>query len=148
MASFWYQTERLPQIAMRLPSECYQMRQTIQHHMPHLRRSQIDGLTLWVYGTIVGGSGCQNVVVCALSFVAGFHTMRQYLREWLYDGQDCGNRYVLWDGIRTSDSPSTPCSVLMGEPVCGLGILRQGLVMHISDTEPPSESRAYVVVER
>ena len=88
MASFWYQTERLPQIAMRLPSECYQMRQTIQHHMPHLRRSQIDGLTLWVYGTIIGGSGCQNAVVCALSFVAGFHTMRQYLREWLYDGQD------------------------------------------------------------
>ena len=73
---------------MRLPTECYQMRQTIQDHMPHLRRSQITGLTLWVYGTITAGSSCQNAVVCALSFVAGFNTMRQYLREWLYDGQD------------------------------------------------------------
>ena len=93
---------------MRLPAECYQMRQTIQHYMPHLRRSQIDGLTLWVYGTIVGGSGCQNAVVCALSFVAGFHTMRQYLREWMYDGRD-----------RTS-----PCRTQLDVRLCFVPLLR------------------------
>lgn len=91
MASFLYQEERLPQIAMRLPSECYQMRQTIQHYMPHLRESQLNGLTLWVYGTILAGSGCQNAVAVALSFVSGFNTMRQYLREWIYDGSDRSN---------------------------------------------------------
>ena len=66
---------------MRLPSECYQMRQTIEHYMPHLRESQSKGLTLWVYGAILAGSGCQSAVAVALSFVSGFNTMRQYLRE-------------------------------------------------------------------
>ena len=73
--------------AMRLPSECYQMHQTIQYHLPHLRESQSLGLTLWVYGAIVMGSACQNAVATALSFMGSFDTMRQYLRQWLYDGQ-------------------------------------------------------------
>ena len=73
--------------AMRLPPECYQMRQTIQYHLPHLRESQSLGLTLWVYGTILMGSACQNTVATALSFMGSFETMRQYLRQWLYDGQ-------------------------------------------------------------
>ncbi|MCY4651653.1 MAG: hypothetical protein OXC95_00645, partial [Dehalococcoidia bacterium] len=62
-----------------LPSECYQMRQTIQHYMSHLSESQLKGLTLWVYCTILAGSGCQSAVAVSLSFVAGFNTMRQYL---------------------------------------------------------------------
>ena len=66
---------------------CYQIAQTIQYHLPHLRESQSLGLTLWVYGTIVMGSACQNAVSTALSFMGSFDTMRQYLRQWLYDGQ-------------------------------------------------------------
>ena len=81
-------------IAIRLPSECYQMHQAIQHHMPHLRASQQKGLSLWVCGAILAGSACQSAVATALSFVAGFNTMRQYLREWLYDGADRSNPCV------------------------------------------------------
>ena len=72
---------------MRLPPECYQIAQTIRYHLPHLRESQSRGLTLWVYGTIVMGSACQNAVATALSFMGSFDAMRQYLRQWLYDGQ-------------------------------------------------------------
>ena len=75
-------------IAMRLPSECYQMRQTIEQHMPHLRPSQITGLILWVYGTTLARSSCQNAVAVALVVVGSYNSMRQYLREWLYDGRD------------------------------------------------------------
>ena len=77
---------------MRLPSEWYQMQQTIEQHMPHLRESQLKGLVLWVYGTILAGSGCQNAVTTALSFIGSFNSIRQYLREWLYDGQDVPTR--------------------------------------------------------
>ena len=61
--------------AMRLPPECYQIAQTIQYHLPHLRESQSLGLTLWVYGTIVMGSACQNAVSTALSFMGSFDTI-------------------------------------------------------------------------
>ena len=73
---------------MRLPNECYQMQQTIQHFLPHLRGSQLRGLTLWVYGTIMAGSGCQNAVITALSVMGNWAALRQYVREWLYDGCD------------------------------------------------------------
>ena len=33
---------------MRLPSECHQMKQAIETHMPHLSRPQLTGLVLWV----------------------------------------------------------------------------------------------------
>ena len=72
---------------MRLPTECYQMQQTIEHYMPHLERSQTKGLALWVYGTISARSSCQNAVVAALVVIMGnWNSLRQYLREWLYDG--------------------------------------------------------------
>ncbi len=73
---------------MRLPSECYQMRQIIEQHMPHLRPSQTTGLILWVYGTILARSSCQNAVAVALVIVGSYNSMRQYVREWLYDGRD------------------------------------------------------------
>lgn len=73
---------------MRLPRECYQMQQVIGHHFPHLRRSQLRGLTLWVYGSMLAGSACQNAVVSALAFVGGWDRLRQCLREWLFDGAD------------------------------------------------------------
>ncbi len=52
---------------MRLPRECYQMQQVIETHLPHLSRSQLAGLVLWVCGTIRAGSACQNAVAALLS---------------------------------------------------------------------------------
>ena len=71
---------------MRIPTECYQMQQTVEYYLPHLEPSQIKGLVLWVYGTILAGSGCQNAVATVLSVMGRWHSLRQYLREWLYDG--------------------------------------------------------------
>ena len=76
---------------MRLPRECYQMRQTIGAHLPHLSPSQLTGLTWWVCGTVWAGSpppADQNAVAAALSMWGSWHSRRQYLREWLYDGSD------------------------------------------------------------
>jgi hypothetical protein len=74
---------------MRYPSECYQMRQKIVECFPDLRPAQQRGLTLWVYGTILAHSACQTAVIAALLTIgASWHGLRQYLREWLYDGPD------------------------------------------------------------
>ena len=72
---------------MRFPRECYQMRQAIEYHFPGLRPAQQRGLALWVFGTILGHSGCQNAVIAALLAIGRWHSLRQYLREWLYDGK-------------------------------------------------------------
>ena len=76
---------------MRLPRECYQIRQTLEKFLPHLRESQVTGLTR----TIMAKSSCQNAVVTALSVMGNgipvavkWNNFRQYLREWLYDGRD------------------------------------------------------------
>ena len=102
---------------MRLPSEWYQMQQTIEQHMPHLRESQLKGLVLWVYGTILAGSGCQNAVATALSFIGSFNSIRQYLREWLYDGQDRAN----------------PCRVQLDVNSCFVPLLKWLLKLWKSD---------------
>lgn len=73
---------------MRLPRECYQMAEQLAQYLPVLRPAQRRGLALWVYGAVLAQSACQNAVVSALVAVGGFHTVRQYLREWLYDGGD------------------------------------------------------------
>ena len=73
---------------MRLPRECYQMQQVIETHLPHLSRPQLTGLALWVCGAIFAGSACQNAVASALSAKGNWNSLRQYLREWLYDGSD------------------------------------------------------------
>lgn len=73
---------------MRLPRECYQMEEQLAQYLPVLRPAQRRGLALWVYGAVLAQSVCQNAVVSALLAVGGFHTVRQYLREWLYDGTD------------------------------------------------------------
>lgn len=81
---------------MRLPREYSQMTQMIAAHLPHLRRAQCRGLALWVYGTVLAQSACQNAVITALLSRGGWHTVRQRLREWLYDGGDkaapCGTQ--------------------------------------------------------
>ena len=82
---------------MRLPRESpwssqrakgYQMRQVIETHLPHLTQPQLTGLAWWVCGTILAGSTCQNAVASALSTRGNWNNLRQYLREWLYDGGD------------------------------------------------------------
>jgi hypothetical protein len=73
---------------MRLPQEYYQMTQTIAVHLPHLRPAHWRGLALWVYGTLLAQSACQNAVITALLTRGAWHTVRQRLREWLYDGAD------------------------------------------------------------
>ena len=71
---------------MHLPRECYQMQQVIETHLPDLTQSQLTGLAWWVCGTILAGSACQNAVASALSTRGNWNNLRQYLREWLYDG--------------------------------------------------------------
>ena len=39
-------------------------------------------------GAILAGSACQNAVASALSPWRSWNNLRQYLREWLYDGSD------------------------------------------------------------
>ena len=73
---------------MRLPRETYQIQQTIETHLPHLTQTQLTGLAWWVCGTILAGSACQNAVASALSTRGNWNSLRQYLREWLYDGGD------------------------------------------------------------
>ena len=64
------------------------MQQTIETHLPHLSPAQLSGLVLWVCGAILAGSACQNAVASALSPWNKWNNLRQYLREWLYDGSD------------------------------------------------------------
>ena len=91
---------------MRLPRESprssrggkcgYQMQQMIETHLPNLTQAQLSGLVpvsstgqaLWVCGAILAGSACQNAVASALSPWGRWNNLRQYLREWLYDGSD------------------------------------------------------------
>ena len=74
---------------MRLPRETYQIQKAIETHLPHLSQPQLTGLVLWVYGAILAGSACQNAVASALSTGGGnWNRFRQYIRQWLYDGND------------------------------------------------------------
>ena len=73
---------------MRLPRECYQMQQVIETYLPHRSRPQLTGLVLWVCGAILAGAAGQNAVASALSPWGSWNNLRQYLREWLYDGSD------------------------------------------------------------
>ena len=66
---------------MRLPPECYQMQQIVEHYLPQLRRSQLRGLVLWVYGSVMAQSSCQNAVATALTVFGNYDSLRQYLRE-------------------------------------------------------------------
>ena len=93
---------------MRLPRECYQMQKTIEVHLPHLSQPQLTGLVLWVCGAILAGSACQNAVASALSPWGRWNNLRQYLREWLYDGSD-----------RTS-----PCQTQLDVTLCFAPLLR------------------------
>ena len=102
---------------MRLPRECYQMQKTIETHLPHLSQAQMTGLALWVCGAILAGSACQNAVASALSPWRKWNNLRQYLREWLYDGSD-----------RTS-----PCQTQLDVTLCFAPLLRWVLAWWYSE---------------
>jgi hypothetical protein len=73
---------------VRLPSVCHPLREAIGAQLPDLRPAQQEGLTWWVYGAVEAKSGCESRVVAALTDLAPYETVRQYLREWLRDGAD------------------------------------------------------------
>ena len=102
---------------MRLPRECYQVQKTIETHLPHLSQAQMTGLALWVCGAILAGSACQNAVASALSPWRKWNNLRQYLREWLYDGSD-----------RTS-----PCQTQLDVTLCFAPLLRWVLAWWYSE---------------
>ncbi len=74
---------------MRVPRECYQLIDELELRLPNLRPAQHRGLALWLWGTIAAGSACQVAVTGALlPLFSTEHAVRQFLREWLYDGND------------------------------------------------------------
>ena len=93
---------------MRFPREWYQLVESTEKHFPDLRSSQIRGLVLWVYGTLLAKSACQNAVIGALSSIATFHALHQYLREFLRDGAD----------------KATPCNTQLDVTLCFAPLLR------------------------
>jgi hypothetical protein len=72
----------------RFPGEWAQMDQTLAQQLPHLRPAQRRGVALWVDGTLLDQSACQNAVVTALLAVGGWHALRQRRCEGLYDGPE------------------------------------------------------------
>ena len=109
---------------MRLPRETYQIQQTIETHLPHLSQPQLAGLVpvsstgqaLWVCGAILAGSACQNAVASALSPWRSWNNLRQYLREWLYDGSD----------------RARPCKTQLDVTLCFAPLLRWVLTWWVS----------------
>jgi hypothetical protein len=73
---------------MRLPPVLYRLEALLWERLPEVRSAQARGLALWVYGTILANSACQNAVIGALSRLGSVSRLRQYLREWLKDGCD------------------------------------------------------------
>ena len=71
-----------------MPRVLYQIEAVLAQRLTCLRPAQIRGLALWVYGTVLAGSACQNAVIGVLCTFLGWHSARQRLREWLYDGVD------------------------------------------------------------
>jgi hypothetical protein len=94
---------------MRSSAACYQIEQTIETHLPCLTAAQQRGLAWWVHGSILAGSACQNAVLTALcTTLREWTALRQYLREWLYDGED----------------KATPCGTQVEVRACFVPLLR------------------------
>jgi len=93
---------------MRFPKEWYQLLASTEQHFPDLKSSQIRGLVLWVYGALLAQSARQSAVIGALSSMANFHALRQYLREFLRDGSE----------------KATPCNTQLEVGLCFAPLLR------------------------
>lgn len=74
---------------MRFPAGSYQIPALLAQHLGPLSPAQRRALAWWVLGVVLAQSACQSAVVTALLPLGGrFDGVRQYLREWLYDGSD------------------------------------------------------------
>jgi hypothetical protein len=99
---------------MHFSAACYQIETTIERSLPCLTAAQQRGLGWWVRGTILAGSACQNAVITALcTTTREWDTVRQYLREWLYDGAD----------------KATPCATQVEVRACFVPLLRWVLTL-------------------
>ena len=106
---------------MRVPAPCDQLDDLLAEHLPHLRLAQRAVLALWVLGTVVARSGCQNAVVEALAPLGyARHATRQRLREWTYDGAD----------------RAAPCATQVEVSACFAPLLRWVLSWWSGDTLP------------
>ncbi|MGI8824986.1 MAG: hypothetical protein ACR2JC_04945 [Chloroflexota bacterium] len=103
---------------MRLSAAYYQTETTIRTQLPCLTDAQQRGLTWWVQGAILAGSACQTAVITALCAAERErHAVRQYLREWLYDGED----------------KAAPCATQVDVRACFAPLLRWVLVLWKGD---------------
>lgn len=103
----------------RRPS--YQVAPLVAAHLPELRPAQRAGLALWVEGTILAGSACQNAVAAALEpRGARWHALRQRLREWTYAGPE----------------RAAPCATTLEVEACFVWLLRWVLTWWRGDTLP------------
>ena len=106
---------------MRAPSPSYQVEPLLAEHLPALRPAERRGLALWVLGTILAGSACQNAVLAALEPRGGrWHTLRQQLREWTYAGPE----------------RAAPCGTSLDVDGCFVWLLRWVLTWWRSETVP------------
>ncbi len=106
---------------MSVPAPCYQLAPDLEHRLPHLRPAQRSGLALWVLGTVVAGSACQNAVLAALEPLGCTrHATRQRLREWTYDGAD----------------RLAPCATTLEVEGCFVWLLRWVLAWWSGETVP------------
>ena len=106
---------------MPAPRPSYQVEPLVAEHLPELRPAQRAGLALWVVGTILAGSACQNAVAAALEPRGGrWQTVRQQLREWTYAGPD----------------RAAPCATTLEVAACFAPLLRWVLRWWRSETLP------------
>jgi hypothetical protein len=78
----------MPEVAMHAQSEYYQIHRTVLDRFPHLRPASARGLALWVSGTLLAHSACQNAVLAALAPLGARETLRQRLRDTFRAGAD------------------------------------------------------------
>lgn len=93
----------------------------LAEHLPTLRPAERAGLALWVVGTILAGSACQNAVAAALEPLGyRWHAARQRLREWTYAGPE----------------RAAPCVPTLEVEGCFVGLLRWVLGWWQGETLP------------
>src|SRR5712675_198103 len=78
----------MSEVAMRAHAPYYQIHRALLDHFPHLRPAPAHGLALWIYGTILAHSACQNAVLAALAPLGKRETTRQRLRDLFRAGAD------------------------------------------------------------
>ena len=131
---------------MRLPRECYQMKQLIQTHLPHLTQTQSDTIELIGIGARLGLVGVRrHPGRQRLPERRGRRPLypgqlaqpAQYLREWLYDGSD----------------RARPCKTQLEVSICFVSLLRwvlawwrsERLALAVDPTSKKDDSVAIVI---